>query len=138
MSKTEATRKRRVLLLKKLEQEAARASDGGSKPPRISIGAVAKLAGVSHTLIHTKYRELAERIRAVSRGSLLDQRQRKRAALNRARARMAQLRKELDAMRAENTGLVSENARLILVTTSLEARIQALDAGAIPLIRRAK
>lgn len=139
MSKGEATRKRLLLAFKKLEQAAARESAEGRKPPRISINAVAKGAGVSHTLIHTKYPELAERIRTVSTsGSLLSQRRRKQAALKRATARIADLRKELDAMRAENRGLASENAHLILATRNLEARVQAVEAGAITLVRRAR
>lgn len=138
MNKGEATRKRLLLAFKKLERAAARVSAEGGKSPRISINAVAKAAGVSHTLIHTKYPELAERIRTASRGSLLDQRQRKHAALKRAKARMADLRKLLDAMRAENKGLASENARLMLALTNLQARVQALEAGAIPLIRKSQ
>jgi hypothetical protein len=136
LSQGEKTRKRLLLALKKLEQEGARAAAEGSKSPRLSINAVAKLAGVSHTLIHTKHPELAERIRAASRGSLLEQRQRKHAALKRARARIADLRKELGAMRAESNGLASENARLTLVIRGLEARVQVLEAGAMPLVRR--
>lgn len=136
MSKGEATPKRLLQALKTLEREAARVSAEGSKAPRISINAVAKLAGVSHTLIHTKHPELAERIRTVSGGSLLEQRQRKHAALKRAKARISDLRKELDAMRAESKGLASENARLTLVIRGMDARIQALEAGAIPLVRR--
>lgn len=137
MSKGEATRKRLLLAFKNLERAAARASAEDSKPPRISINAVAKKAGVSHTLIHTKYPELAERIRTASTsGSLLNQRQQKHAALKRATARIAELRKDLDAMRTENKGLASENARLILVITNLEARVQVLEAGAIPLVRK--
>lgn len=136
MSKGEATRKRLLLAFKQLERVAARSSAEGRKPQRISINAVAKLVGVSHTLIHTKYPEVAERIRSASRGSLLDQRKRKHAALKRANARTAEVRKELEAMRAENKGLASENARLTLAVTNLETRVQALEAGAIPLVRK--
>lgn len=138
MSKGEETRKRLLLAFKKLERAAAQVSAKGGKPPRISINAVAKQAGVSHTLIHNKHPELAGRIRSASNRSLLDQRQRKHAALKRAKARIANLRKQLDTLRTENKGLASENARLILALANLEARAQALEAGAIPLVRRAK
>lgn len=52
--------------------------------------------------------------------------------------RITDLRKQLDAMRAENKGLASENGRMILAIANLEARVQALEAGAIPLVRKAK
>lgn len=76
MSTGDGTRKRLVLAFKKLERAAAQALADGGKPRRISIDAVARQAGVSHTLIHTKHPELAERIRSASNRSLLDQRQR--------------------------------------------------------------
>lgn len=135
LSQGEKTRKRILLALKKLEQEASRAARDGEKSPRISISAVAKLAQVSHTLIHVKYPDVADRIRSASRGSLLQQRQHKHAALKRARLRATELRRAVSSLQAENRGLASENARLLLQVSALEARVRALEAGAIPIAR---
>ena len=95
MRQSEVTRKRLLLPLKALEQGVARAAADGTQPPRISISSIAKTAGVSHTLVHTKYPDVAERIRAASSGSLLEQRERKHSALKDARARIADLRRKI-------------------------------------------
>ncbi len=131
------TKKRLNLAFRNLKQERAQTAPG-CKAPRMSIMAVAKRAGYSHTLIHNDYPDLAEKIRAASRGTLLDQRRKKHATLKIARARITALRLELKLLRCENRGLASENARLTLANSALALRNQALEAGATPLARAGK
>ena len=133
MSQSDETRKRLFLALKQLQRDASKAEAAGSKPPRISISAVAKAAGVSHTLVHTKYPDVAERIRGAMGSTLLIQRQKKHSALVKARERIAELRKDLESLRAENRGLTSENARLTLLVVSLQSEVIAAKAN-VPII----
>ncbi|WP_295004780.1 hypothetical protein [uncultured Dechloromonas sp.] len=133
MSQSDETRKRLFLVLKQLQRDASKAEVAGSKPPRISISAVAKAAGVSHTLIHTKYPDVAERIRAAVGSTLLIQRQKKHTALVTAKGRIAELRKDLESLRAENRGLASENSRLTLLVLNLQSEIMVAKAN-VPII----
>lgn len=133
MSQSDETRKRLLLALKQLQRDTSKAELAGTKPPRISISAVAKAAEVSHTLVHTKYPDVAERIRAAMGSTLLKQRQEKHNALVAAKGRIAELRKELESLRAENRGLASENARLTLFVAKLQSELRAAQAN-IPVI----
>lgn len=133
MSQSDETRKRLFLALKQLQRDASKAEATGSKPPRISISAVAKAAGVSHTLVHTKYPDVAERIRTAMGSTLLKQRQEKHAALVAAKERNAELRKDLESKRAENRGLASENARLTLLVLNLQSELR-LEKANVPII----
>lgn len=124
------TRKRISLAFKKLMRDAP--SEG--KAP--SISAVAREAGVSHTLIHTKYPDIAEEIRTAGGKGPKQQLAKQRENLRVAEARLAELRQERDEAKELNRGLASENARLTLVVKRLEHTIAVLEAGAVPLRRK--
>jgi AcrR family transcriptional regulator len=130
MSEKQETRKRILLAFKKLKRDAGPEGKGPS------ISAVAREAGVSHTLIHTKYSDIAEEIRVAGGRGPKQQLERQRENLQVAEERSAQLRDELAELRELNRGLASENARLTLLAKRLEQEIAARDAGALPLRRR--
>ncbi|QKM44050.1 hypothetical protein HI792_15840 [Ralstonia solanacearum] len=129
MSQADATRRRLRMALAKLKRDAAQLRASGKEPRKISISAVAREAGVSHSLVHTKYPDIAERIRHASGRTLIEQRKAKAEALLRARARISDLRQQINGLRTENTGLASENGRLILVVDALRAELAASRAG---------
>lgn len=128
MSEELTTRKKLTLALAKLKRDAARAGKPGP-----SISAVAREVGVSHTLIHTKYPDIAEQIRDASGRGPKQQLEKQRTLVKRAEDRSAELRKEVAALKAQNQGLASENARLVLLVTTLEQKVAALEAGATVL-----
>ncbi|WP_199225891.1 hypothetical protein [Chromobacterium sp. Panama] len=133
MSESQETRKRISLAFKKLRRDA------GAQGKGPSISAVAREAGVSHTLIHTKYPDIAEEIRVAGGRGPKQQLERQRENLRVAEERTGQLRDELADVRKLNRGLASENARLTLLVKRLEKEIAALEAGAVPLrLRRAR
>lgn len=127
MSESQDTRKRISLAFKKLKLDA------GSQGKGPSISAVAREAGVSHTLIHTKYPDIAEEIRAAGGKGSKQQLEKQRESLRAAEDRSAELRRDLADARELNRGLASENARLMLLVKRLEKEIAARDAGAVPL-----
>lgn len=122
-----STRQRLLLAFVKLKRNA------GSEGKGPSISAVAREAGVSHTLIHTKYPDIADKIRDASGRGPKQQLAKRREHLAVAEDRSAELRKELAEAKTVNRGLASENARLVLLVTRLEKEVAALEAGARPL-----
>lgn len=127
MNETHPTRKRLLLAFTKLKRDAG----PGAKGP--SISAVAKEAGVSNTLIHTKYPDIAEQIRAANGRGPKQQLAKHREQLQVAETRSSELRDELAEVTRLNRGLASENGTLKLKVRDLEARIAVLEAGALPL-----
>lgn len=128
MSEEIPTRKRLTLALAKLKRDAGRAGKPGP-----SISAVAREAGVSHTLIHTKYPDIADQIRNAGGRGPKQQLEKQRTLVEQAENRAAELRQEVDALKAQNRGLASENARLVLLVKSLEQKIVVLKSGATVL-----
>lgn len=127
MTKTLDTGKRISLAFTKLKRDAGPQTRGPS------ISEVARAACVSHTLIHTKYPEIAEQIR-VARGRGAKQRlEKQRDDLKATLDRTAELRKDLKEVKRINGGLASENARLTLLVKRLEKEVVALEAGVRPL-----
>ena len=124
MSKEIPTSKRLTLAFAKLKRDNAR--DGKPAP---SISAVAREAGVSHTLIHTKYSDLAVQINNGRGRGPKQQLEKQRTLVQQAEHRSAELRAEIAALKAQNTGLASENARLLLSVRMLERKISALESG---------
>jgi chromosome segregation ATPase len=127
VTETHPTRKRLILAFTKLKRDAG----PGAKGP--SISAVAKEAGVSHTLIHTKYPDIAEQIRDANGRGPKQQLAKHREQLQTAESRSSELRDELAEVKNLNRGLASENATLILKIRSLEEKISILEAGVHPL-----
>lgn len=125
MTEELTTRKKLTLALARLKRDAAKAGKPGP-----SISAVAREAGVSHTLVHTKYPDIADQIREASGRGPKQQLEKQRTLAQRAEDRSAELRKELADQKAQNTGLASENGRLMLLVTALEQKVAALEAGA--------
>ena len=127
MNQTYPTIKRIKLAFAELKRDAGPGGEG------LSISAVARSAGVSHTLIINDYPTIAEEIlEANGRGS--KQRLAKcREKLQSTNARAGELRKEVKALNKINRGLASENATLKLSVRSLEDRIAQMEAGIIPL-----
>lgn len=125
MSEDSPTGKRLTLAFTKLKRDAKR--DGKPAP---SISAVAREVGVSHTLIHTKYPLLAERIRNESGRGPKQQLKKQLNLVKEADERAADLRKQVASLKTENKGLVSANARFILLVKKLERKVVALESGA--------
>lgn len=123
MSDELPTRKRLTLALAKLKRDAERA---GKQGPTIS--AVAREAGVSHTLIHTKYPDIADLIRDASGRGPKHQLEKQQTLLKKVESRAAELREEVATLKKQNKGLASENARLLLLVRSLEQQIVTLEA----------
>ena len=119
------TSKRLTLAFEKLKRDAERA--GKNAGP--SISAVAREAGVSHTLVHLKHPKLAEKIRDAGGRSPKQLMEKQRIAAKKAEARNGELRTELSALKQENRGLASENARLLLLVTNLECQVFSLESG---------
>lgn len=118
------TRKKLTLALAKLKRDADREGKPGP-----SISAVAREAGFSHTLIHTKYPDIAEKIRDASGRGPKQQIKKQRTLVKQAEDRSAELRTEVTALKTQNRGLASENARLVLLVRTLEQKVVALEAG---------
>lgn len=129
MPESLSTRKKLTLAFAKLKRDALNAGKLGP-----SISAVAREAGVSHTLIHTKYPDIANEIRAASGRGPKQQLERQRFLARQAGDRAEELRTELAALKVQNRGLASENGRLVLLTKTLEAKVRALEANASKVV----
>ena len=88
--------------------EEVQASQG-----KVSISAVAKLAGVTPALIHNTYPDLAEKIRGLMGKASRSQRDAKHDALVREREINRALRQELAEVRADLAKLASVNRVLL-------------------------
>jgi hypothetical protein len=84
-----------------------------SNQVKVSISAVAKLAGVSSALIHNTYPDLAEQIRAITGKSTRSQRDEKHTALVKEREANRILRAENVSLKADLSKLASVNQRLL-------------------------
>lgn len=80
---------------------------------KLSISAVAKMAGVTPALIHNTYPDLAEKIRGLVGKATRTQRDAKHSALVREREINRTLRKELVETRATIAKLASVNQTLL-------------------------
>lgn len=127
MKEIQPTRKRLTLAFTKLKRDAGPSEKGPS------ISAVAKEAGVSNTLIHTKYPDIAEQIREANGKGPKQQLAKYREQVLLAELRSSELRAKLAEVSGINSGLASANATLILKVRGLEERIAAVEAGALPL-----
>lgn len=128
MAKEASTKQRLKLALAKLKRDADR--DGTRGP---SISAVAREVGVSHTLIHTKYPDIADEIRDANGRGPKQLLEKQRTAARNAEDRAMELRAELAALKAQNRGLASDNARLILIVKGLEHRVAVLESTSASL-----
>jgi AcrR family transcriptional regulator len=79
---------------------------------KVSIGAVARKAGVTPALIHNKYPDVAEEIRRATGRSTRAQYYEKHQLLVAERGRNRELRAERDALLQEVRDLASENEAL--------------------------
>ena len=93
-----------------IEQAIAQLQHGQGK---VSISAVAKLAGVTPALIHNTYPDLAEKIRGLIGKTTRTQRDAKHDALVRERELNRSLRDELAGTRADLAKLASVNQTLL-------------------------
>ena len=96
--------------IEEIEQAIERLQTDQSK---VSISAVAKLAGVTPALIHNTYPDIAERIRGVICKSTRSQRDEKQEALMKERERNRELRAEVERLRHEAAKLASINLTLM-------------------------
>lgn len=124
MPEGQETRKRITLAFAKLKRDARTQGKGPS------ISAVAREAGVSHTLIHTKYPDIADEIRIASGRGPKQRLEKQREQLRVAQDRLDEVRKELVEVRSLNRGLASQNAMLTLLVVRLENQVAALEGGA--------
>lgn len=102
---------------------------------KLSILAVAREAGVSGTLIHTKYPDLAETIRAQLGKSLVQRRDAKNARIADLQRQVRELRKDLSDRDGRIAKLGNENARLVLENERLRALGVAGPKAATPVLR---
>jgi hypothetical protein len=127
MTETISTRQRIKLAFTKLKRDA------GAQGKQPTINAVARAAGVSHTLIHTKFPDIADGIRENNGQAPKQKVAKHRLDLEAASTRSAELRNELRDVKLINRGLAGQNATLTLLVKRLETEVAALEAGAIPL-----
>lgn len=127
MTKEILTENRLRLAFTKLKRDAG---PSGKQP---TISAVARELGVSHTLIHNKFPDIAEEIRDNNGKGPKQRLAKQKSELAVAEARSAELRKELSDLKLVNKGLASQNSTLTLLVKRLESEIDALQAGAVPL-----
>ncbi|WP_407713166.1 TetR family transcriptional regulator [Comamonas testosteroni] len=124
MPESGTTRERLRLAFKKLKRDADRMGKNGP-----SISAVAREVGVSHTLIHIKYPDIADEIRNASGRGPKQQLEVKKSAIKKVQYRAEELRAEVKELRMQNRGLSSENARLVLLVAKLERVVASFEAG---------
>jgi hypothetical protein len=127
-----STRQRIKLAFTKLKRDA------GPEGKQPTINAVAREAGVSHTLIHTKFSDIADEIRENNGQGPKQRLAKHKLELEVAETRSAELRKELSDVKLINRGLASQNSTLTLLVKRLEGEMAALRAGAVPLRPRPK
>lgn len=94
-----------------------------SKGMKMSIAAVASEAGVTPSLIHNTYPDLAEEIRAQMGRATRQQRDAKAAELTGARSALKRVREELEEARKDIAKLASINETLSDEVTSLRAQV---------------
>jgi len=117
-----------------IQQAIAQVQAGQCK---VSISAVAKLAGVTPALIHNTYPDLAEKIRGLVGKATRTQRDAKHDALVREREVNRALRQELAESRADLAKLASVNQVLLnevallkgMATGKVISILQAKDVG---------
>ena len=101
---------------------------------KLSISAVAKMAGVTPALIHNTYPDLAEKIRGLVGKATRTQRDAKHSALVREREINRTLRQELVETRATITKLASVNQTLL----NEMAVLKGIATGKVVAILRAR
>ena len=101
---------------------------------KLSISAVAKMAGVTPALIHNTYPDLAEKIRGVVGKATRTQRDAKHSALVREREINRALRQELVETRATIAKLASVNQTLL----NEMAVLKGIATGKVVAILRAR
>ena len=101
---------------------------------KLSISAVAKMAGVTPALIHNTYPDLAEKIRGLVGKATRTQRDAKHSALVREREINRTLRQELVETRATIAKLASVNQTLL----NEIAVLKGVATGKVVAIRRAR
>ncbi len=101
---------------------------------KLSISAVAKMAGVTPALIHNTYPDLAEKIRGLVGKATRTQRDAKHSALVREREINRTLRQELVETRATIAKLASVNQTLL----NEMAVLKGIAAGKVVAILRAR
>lgn len=116
-----ATRRRdRERTKSELQLAISRVKNKGMK---MSIAAVANEAGVTPSLIHNTYPDLAEEIRAQMGRATRQQRDAKAAELAGARSALKRLREALEEARRDIAKLASINETLSDEVTSLRAQV---------------
>lgn len=94
-----------------------------NKGKKLSISAVAGEAGVTPSLIHNTYPDIAEAIRADVGKATRQQRDEKTAELTKARERLKELRAELDVALTDLQRVVSTNESLRQEVAKLRASV---------------
>jgi len=122
MSSAEKTRKDLENALVRLKHGRPKVVSKGRK---ISISAVAEEAGVSDTLIHKDYPEIAAEVRKLTGKQLKSQRDEKTQKLKAANEKNRELRAEINSLEAQVRKLVSLNARYEEENEQLKAGAKA-------------
>lgn len=102
-----------------------------SQSNKVTISAVAKLAGVTPALVHNSYPDIAERIRAVSGKGVRAQRDAKTEKLKQERERNRELRAEIAGVKQELAKVASLNltllSRIAILSAALDGKVTPLD-----------
>lgn len=120
ISRKSASGRRRELEIAISRILRGRGTDGDAK---ISITSVAREAGVSPSLIHNHYPDIAERIREAQGRSRSAQAITKENQLKLLEARNRELRLEVDQLKAQVAKLASLNENLIAENRAMKATI---------------
>ncbi|WP_202109489.1 TetR family transcriptional regulator [Bordetella sp. 15P40C-2] len=102
-----------------------------SQSNKVTISAVAKLAGVTPALVHNSYPDIAERIRAVSGKGVRAQRDAKTEKLKQEHERNRELRAEIAGVKQELAKVASLNltllSRIAILSAALDGKVTPLD-----------
>lgn len=131
VTKRDQTRAAIVLAIRRIEVGRPRVVNADRK---LSITAVAEEAGVSDSLIHTRYPDLADRIRKVRGGVVSEQTKKRRDVAKQDRVKIARLRSELKTLQADFARLADRNHVLTIENDYLrshqkEGKVVPISAG---------
>lgn len=104
----------------------------GRRSGRVSISAVAREAGVSPALVHNRYPDLAERIRAHTGRRAPQQRTDQQAELQALREVARELRQRIVGLEVDLAKLASINAALNVGIAELRAMLESRSVVPLP------
>jgi len=125
---SDVTRAKLLAAFKDLQLAALRSKRDGKKV-RVAIAQVARAVGCSNALIHNKYPEVAEKIRASNGKSSEDLKKKQTEKNEEYKIRNKELNSEVTELKALLKAAGSKNATLILENRRLQSEIDRLHQG---------